>query len=87
MRITEEELDRELYYQTVMHFVKGMFLQDLISENEFFQIEARNRNHYNPLVGILLSGKFLLRTSGRVDAFIRMNDRRRLQNVVIYNSD
>ncbi len=70
MRITEEEFDRKLYYQIVMHFVRTMLQKYLISENEFFQIEMRNRERYKPLIGILLSGKFLLRSSVRVDVYI-----------------
>ena len=70
MRITEEEFDRELHYQTVMHFVRLMLLKGMISENEFFQVEIMNREQYKPLIGILLSAKFLLRSSGRVDNLI-----------------
>ena len=75
MRIAEEEFDRELHYQTVMHFVRIMLLKGMITENEFFQIEIRNRERYKPLIGILLSGKFLLWSTGRIDAFINKENR------------
>ncbi len=84
MRITEEEFSRELKYQTVMHFVKNMLFAGLISEYEFFQIEIRNRECYQPLIGIFLSGKFLLHSSGRVDVFISRKNRGNHPNVLHY---
>jgi hypothetical protein len=85
MRITEEEFDRELHYQTVMHFLRIMLLKGMISENEFFQVEILNRERYKPLIGILLSGKFLLRSTGRIDAFISRKTENQLRNVLSYN--
>ena len=82
MRITEEEFDRELHYQTVMHFVKIMLLCGMISENEFFQMEMRICDRYKPLMGILLSGKFLLQSSGWSDLFIRKNCRNHRLNLI-----
>ena len=70
MLISEDEFNREMCYQLVMHFVRIMLLERMISEDVFFRIEVRNRERFKPLIGILLSGKFLLCSTNRIDAFI-----------------
>ena len=60
MQMTAEEFDRERRYQTVMHFVRMMLDQGLISEEEYRQIDTKNRAKFRPVTGTLLSGKFLL---------------------------
>lgn len=67
MRMTQEEFDRERRYQTVTYFVKQLFQQGLISEEEFCQIDTRNREKYRPFTGSLLSGKFLLCAENRAN--------------------
>ena len=86
MLISEDEFNQEMHYQLVMHFVRLMLLERLISEDEFFLIEKRNRKRYNPLIGILLCGKFLLRSTNRVDAFICGKDRKHRRGVLHYNA-
>lgn len=60
MQMTQEEFDRERRYQTIMHFVRKMLEEGLISEEEYHQIDTRNRQKLRPKTGDLLSGKFLL---------------------------
>ena len=87
MLITEGELNREMRYQLVMHFVRIMLLESLISEDEFFQVEKRTQERYKPLIGILLSGKFLLRSTNRIDVFISGKSRQHRRDVLIYKID
>ena len=86
MLISEDEFNREMHYQLVMHFVRIMLLERLISEDEFFWIEARNRERYNPLIGILLSGKFLLLSSSRIEVFICGKGREHRRGVLHYKT-
>ena len=65
MRMTPEEFDRERRYQTVTFFMKKLLREGLISEEEFVQIDTKNRARFRPFTGSLLSGKFLLCTSNR----------------------
>ena len=60
MQMTQEEFDRERRYQTIMHFVRKMLEEGLISEEEYHQIDTRNRQKLRPKTGDLLSGKFLI---------------------------
>ena len=60
MQMTVEEFEREKRYQTVMHFVRMMLDQGLISEEEYHQIDTKNRAKFRPVTGTLLSGKSLL---------------------------
>lgn len=60
MQMTQEEFDRERHYQTIMHFVRKMLEEGLISEEEYHQIDTRNRQKLRPKTGDLLSGKFLI---------------------------
>lgn len=66
MRMTQDEFDRERRYQTVMYFMKKMLSEGLITEEEFCQIDTRNREKFRPFTGSLLSGKFLQCASKRV---------------------
>lgn len=84
MRITENEFNREMRYQLVMHFIRIMLLEKLISEDEFFHVEIRCRERYKPLIGILLSGKYLLRSSGRIDLFISAKGRKHRRDMLHY---
>ena len=60
MRMTADEFGRELRYQTVMIFVRKMLDQGLITEEEYCQIDTKNRAKFRPVTGTLLSGKSLL---------------------------
>ena len=60
MRMTADEFGRELRYQTVMIFVRKMLDQGLITEEEYCQIDTKNRAKFLPVTGTLLSGKSLL---------------------------
>ena len=60
MRMTEEEFGRELRYQTIMHFVRKMLREALISEEEYHDIDTNNRHKMRPITGDLLSGKSLI---------------------------
>ena len=60
MRMTKDEFDRERRYQVVMHFVRKMLEEGLISEEEYCQIDTRNRRKFLPITGDLLSGRTLL---------------------------
>lgn len=66
MRMTQDEFDRERRYQTVTYFMKKLLFEGLITEEEFCQIDTRNREKFRPFTGSLLSGKFLLCASERV---------------------
>jgi hypothetical protein len=60
MRLTADEFDRELRYQTVMIFVRKLLDQGLINEEEYCRIDTKNRAKFRPVTGTLLSGKSLL---------------------------
>ena len=60
MRMTANELERERKYQTVMVFVRKMLEQGLITEEEYCQIDTKNRAKFRPVTGTLLSEKSLL---------------------------
>ncbi len=67
MRMTEDELDREMRYQTIMHFMKRAYLEGLISEKEYHQSENRYIAEFSPCSGSLLSGKFLICAKSRAN--------------------
>ena len=48
MRMTAEEFERERQYQTVMHFVRKLLEEGLISEEEYCQIDTRNLEKWGP---------------------------------------
>lgn len=60
MQMTAEEFERERRYQTVMLFVRKMLEQGLITEEEYCQIDTKNRVKFRPVTGTLLSRKCLL---------------------------
>lgn len=60
MRMTEEEFGRELRYQSVMHLVRKMLRDGLITEEEYRNIDTNNRLKMRPITGDLLSGKSLI---------------------------
>lgn len=67
MQMTREEFDRERRYQMVMHFVRKMLSEGLITKEEFCQIDTRNRAKFLPVTGDLLSGKSLLYAENRAN--------------------
>ena len=67
MQMTAEEFDRERRYQTVMFFVRKMLDQGLITEEEYCQIDTKNRAKFLPPTGALLSGKRLLFPENRAN--------------------
>ena len=67
MRMTSEEFDRELQYQTITYFIKKMLSEGLITEEEFHRIDEANRQKYQPITGSLLSHKSLICVSIRAN--------------------
>ena len=67
MQMTNEEFDREKRYQVVMHFVRKMLSQGLISEDEYCQIDTNYRQKVLPVTGDLLSGRTLLYAPNRAN--------------------
>lgn len=67
MRMTEEEFGRELRYQSVMYLVRKMLRNELITEEEYRNIDTNNRQKMRPITGNLLSGKSLLCSPDRVN--------------------
>jgi len=54
--MTEQEFKNEKLYQGVMHHVRAMLLQGIITEEQYCQIETKMREKYRPYSGDLLSG-------------------------------
>lgn len=67
MRMTPEEFEREKNYQSITYFLRRMLDQRLITEEEFHQIDTKNREKLRPFTGDLLSGNFLLCASNRAN--------------------
>lgn len=67
MRMTEEEFSRESRYQVVMHFIRKMLMDGLISEEEYCQIDTKYREKFLPITGDLLSGMALLSSPNRAN--------------------
>lgn len=67
MRMTQAEFDQEKRYQVVMHFVRKMLRDGLISEEEYRQIDTKNRLELHPKTGDLISGKFLIEAGYRAN--------------------
>lgn len=67
MRMTAGEFEREKQYQTVMHFVRKLLEEGLISKEEYCQIDTRNLEKWEPKTGSLLSGKFLIYAENRAN--------------------
>ena len=71
MKMTQEEFDRERSYQVVMHFVRKMLSEGLISEEEYCQIDRRNRRNFLPITGDLFSGRTLFYAKNRANMVAR----------------
>ncbi len=67
MRMTEEEFSRESRYQVLMHFIRKMLTDGLISEEEYCQIDTKYREKFLPITGDLLSGRALLSSPNRAN--------------------
>ena len=67
MRMTEEEFSRESLYQVLMHFIRKMLTDGLISEEEYCQIDTKYREKFLPITGDLLSGRALLSSPNRAN--------------------
>ena len=67
MQMTAEEFDRERRYQVIMHFVRQMLRRGLITEEEYYQIDTKNRAKFLPITSDLLSGRNLLYAPGRAN--------------------
>jgi len=67
MRMTEEEFSRESRYQVLMHFIRKMLSDGLISEEEYCQIDTKYREKFLPITGDLLSGRALLSSPNRAN--------------------
>ena len=65
MQMTAEEFDREKRYQVIMHFVRKMLRQGLITEEEYYQIDTKKRAKFLPITSDLLSGRTLLTAGHR----------------------
>ena len=60
MRLTPEEFEAEKKYQGLMHFVKIMLRDGLISPGEYEQISADYADRFSPKTGSLLARNDLL---------------------------
>jgi len=67
MRLTPEEFEAEKRYQGLIHFVKQMLREGLISDDEFEQICADYAARFSPKTGTLLARNELLYTRNRVN--------------------
>ena len=67
MWMTQEEFDREKRYQVIMHFARKMLREGLVSEEEYRQIDTKNRLELCPKTGDLLSGKSLIEAGCRAN--------------------
>ena len=67
MQMTKDEFDREKRYQVVMHFVRKMLAEGLITEKEYCQIDTNFRQKFLPVTGDLLSGRTLLYAQNRAN--------------------
>lgn len=46
---------REITYQITMNYVKKMFMQNLISKEEYMDFESKMREKYKPVIGPIYS--------------------------------
>ena len=60
MRVTAEAFENERRYQILMYHVKRMLRSNIISEEEFLEIDTRSRQKYRPKSGGLSVRKDLL---------------------------
>ena len=70
MRLTDEEFRRESGYQVIMHFIRKMLTDGLITEEEYRQIDTKYREKFLPVTGDLLSGMSLISSPDRVNMVI-----------------
>ena len=66
MRMTEEEFDRKNRYQGLMYFVKKMWREGLITDEEYCQISTDYARSISPKTGSLLAVNDLLSDPKRV---------------------
>ena len=66
MQLTQEEFDREKRYLGLLHFLKQMRRDGLISDDEYRQINAEYAHTYSPKTGALLARIDLLCEPKRV---------------------
>ena len=74
MRMTEQEFRDECVYSVTMSHVKTMLERGLISEDEYWKINARMKAKYHPISDGLVSEIDLI--SGRSRALIGSERRR-----------
>lgn len=67
MQMTDEEFGREKRYQAVMHFVRKMLSEGIITEEEYCQIDTNFQQKFRPIIGGLLSGRSLLYAQNRAN--------------------
>ena len=60
MRMSNDEFNRECIYQVIMHFFRKMLKENIITADEYREIEKRKCAKYKPVTGTLLSGKNLI---------------------------
>jgi len=66
MQLTQEEFDREKRYLGLMHFVKQLLRDGLITEDEYRTISEDYARTYSPKTGVLLARIDLLCEPKRV---------------------
>ena len=57
MRMTEQEFRDECIYSVTMSHVKTMLVKGLISEDEYWMINAKMKDRYHPVSDGLVSEK------------------------------
>ena len=60
MRMTEQEFRDECVYSVTMSHVKTMLERGLISEDEYWKINAKMKDRYHPISDVLVSENDLL---------------------------
>lgn len=66
MQLTQEEFGREKQYLGLLHFLKQMRRDGLISDDEYRQISSEYARTYSPKTGVLLARIDLLCEPKRV---------------------
>ena len=62
MRMTDQEFRNEYLYTTTMTHIRGMLDNGLISEEEYWRINARMKEKYHPISdGLILESDLLCR--------------------------
>ena len=70
MHMTEKEFSRESRCQMVMHFIRKMLSEGLITAEEYCQIDTKYREKFLPVTGNLLSGMALFSGPNRANMFV-----------------